>query len=128
MLTCVKVIVQRHPELEWLISWFDEIFYAGMLWLESHFLRHYGTRRYTTVSHRPDSSFAENFYGLKRIRASQAPPPPPRKQNTYMESIIQSFAAEETQLRPPDRLSALLLLVRSRDGAHSHGRRLWRLT
>lgn len=39
-----QVIVQRHPELEWLISWSDEIFYAGLLWLESHFLRHYGSQ------------------------------------------------------------------------------------
>ena len=106
-----QVIVQRHPELEWLISWSDEIFYAGLLWLESHFLRHYGTQLWCSISYRLDSSFAENFYGLKRIRASQAPPPVPRKQNTYMESIIQSFAAQETQLRPVDRLSGLLLLV-----------------
>lgn len=51
-----KVFSQRHPRLLWLVQHSDNVFLILLLLLENHHLKHY------------DASFAENFYGMKRVR------------------------------------------------------------
>jgi peroxin-12 len=48
--------VRRHPSALWLVNWSDEIFYSLISLLETHYLQEY------------EASFAENFYGLKRMK------------------------------------------------------------
>lgn len=56
-----SVMSQRNPELDWFVRHNDEIFHAGWLLIEHHYLKYYG------------GSFSENFYGLKRQRVSPIP-------------------------------------------------------
>jgi len=51
-----QVFAQRQPRLFWLLRHSDSIFALILLFLENHHLKHY------------DASFAENFYGLKRVK------------------------------------------------------------
>jgi len=55
----LETLSLRHPRLERITRFTDEIF-AGLLFLlESHHLKHY------------DGSFSESFYGLKRVRVQK---------------------------------------------------------
>jgi hypothetical protein len=68
------VLSQRHPRFLTLYQKNDEIFSILLLLLENHHLRHYGNSKFpTNRTQFPDASFAENFYGLKRVRIRAVP-------------------------------------------------------
>eukprot|EP01116_Phalansterium_solitarium_P011021 TRINITY_DN26633_c0_g1_i1.p1 TRINITY_DN26633_c0_g1~~TRINITY_DN26633_c0_g1_i1.p1 ORF type:complete len:397 (-),score=-24.61 TRINITY_DN26633_c0_g1_i1:121-1311(-) len=54
------VFAQRRPGFEWMTRYSDELFCLGLLVLENHHLKSY------------DASFAENFYGLKRMSTTSS--------------------------------------------------------
>lgn len=56
-----SVLSQRNPEMDWFVRHNDELFHAGWLLIEHHYLKYYG------------ASFSENFYGLKRQRIQPVP-------------------------------------------------------
>jgi hypothetical protein len=70
----LKVLSTRNPELDWFVRHNDEIFHAGWLLIEHHYLKYYGTDfinfmcRYLLIC--TGASFSENFYGLKRQRVN----------------------------------------------------------
>eukprot|EP01112_Ceratiomyxa_fruticulosa_P010003 TRINITY_DN2625_c0_g3_i1.p1 TRINITY_DN2625_c0_g3~~TRINITY_DN2625_c0_g3_i1.p1 ORF type:complete len:417 (-),score=92.57 TRINITY_DN2625_c0_g3_i1:115-1266(-) len=83
-----SVLSQRHPVFNWFVKRSDEIFNGTLLVIEQHYLNHY------------DASFAENFYGMKRMRAQDP--------NT----IATAEMLEKSQkMQRYDKLLSLLLLV-----------------
>lgn len=75
------VFASRYPNsLAWTVKYHDELFFAGLAFLEHHFLKYY------------DSSFAENFYALKRV-------------------VVTLGGTKKTTLRPWDKRYALVTLV-----------------
>eukprot|EP00823_Brevimastigomonas_motovehiculus_P002946 TRINITY_DN1768_c0_g1_i1.p1 TRINITY_DN1768_c0_g1~~TRINITY_DN1768_c0_g1_i1.p1 ORF type:complete len:362 (+),score=28.46 TRINITY_DN1768_c0_g1_i1:31-1116(+) len=65
-------IGRRWPRADWLASYHDEIFYGIVYFFERYYVRQY------------DSTFAENFYGLRRVKTDE-------KQNTTSRDPLSSL-------------------------------------
>ncbi|PRP82606.1 hypothetical protein PROFUN_04911 [Planoprotostelium fungivorum] len=74
-----STLAARHPTMEWFANHNDEVFTFLLLLLENHHLKHY------------DASFAEYFYGLKRMRLVPPPLTTPTKSRFQLSSLLPSL-------------------------------------
>lgn len=89
-----SVVAIRNPHCEWFVNHLDEIFTAGLFFLEYRFLTNH------------DASFSENFYGLQRVRRVAV--------DTSSAKLLGDTSATGyvmKPLRPKDRLISLFFLV-----------------
>ncbi|PWZ02708.1 hypothetical protein BCV70DRAFT_196957 [Testicularia cyperi] len=92
----LAVLAQRNPRyLLRLVNKFDEVYAVGMLGVESHYLRVWG------------SSFSENFYGLKRRKR---PALHTSRAKASSEATSVSIASAERLTKREIRLSLLFLV------------------
>jgi hypothetical protein len=110
-----KIIAQRNPSVEWALQWNDELFFGGLLLLESHYLKHYGNTSSSFIVPRlmtdADGSFSENFYGLKRVLALNPLTPPPVPATSTAAAIFSSVAASRIKVPRSGKVLSLVFLV-----------------